>query len=364
MPGCRPGRARGQFCPVLLIAQFVHVPAGPVQQVLLTVRAGVAGVLGELPAVLARQRPEQATHARGRPAPQIRPREDPPHLQQEVFQLISPLIRPLLAGDHRRDIQYLRLHAGLLPATSALELQQRHRTTTEGTVGSRRRARASSGVTERRRFQPPAQMHHQPQSEPPPRQACDSVRPTQPRTGVSGPDIATREKSVPIRRLLPGRSITSADRRPLRLCRLQLPRTRSPPARTRTSRHNNQVRVRCPPYGAGEPEPAAPSPASASRSPGDRGLFAHPPQRLVDTLPVAAISRKVLPATSGPAIRSAVSGVSFEVPSGRRAGTVWPSRRRPALVLCLRGLLLRPPDQAAVIGLAPQPDDAVHHALP
>jgi hypothetical protein len=114
------------------IAQFVHVPAGPVQQVLLTVRAGVASVLGDLPAVLARQRPEQATHARGRPAPQIRPREDRPHLQQEVFQLISPLIRPLLVGDHERDIQYLRLHAGLLPATSALELQQRHRSTTEG----------------------------------------------------------------------------------------------------------------------------------------------------------------------------------------------------------------------------------------
>jgi hypothetical protein len=37
-----------------------------------------------------------------------------------------------LVGDHRRDIQYLRLHAGLLPATSALELQQRHRSTTEG----------------------------------------------------------------------------------------------------------------------------------------------------------------------------------------------------------------------------------------
>jgi hypothetical protein len=53
-------------------------------------------VLGDLTAVLARQRPEQATHARGRPAPQIRPREDLPHLQQEVFQLISPLIRPLL----------------------------------------------------------------------------------------------------------------------------------------------------------------------------------------------------------------------------------------------------------------------------
>jgi hypothetical protein len=35
------------------IAQFVHVPAGPVQQVLLTVGAGVAGVLGDLPAVLA-----------------------------------------------------------------------------------------------------------------------------------------------------------------------------------------------------------------------------------------------------------------------------------------------------------------------
>ena len=116
------------------IAQFVHVPAGPVQQMLLTVRARVAGVPGDLPAVLARQRPEQATHARGRPAPQIRPREDPPHLQQEVFQLISPLIRPLLAGDHRRDIQYLRLHARLLPATSALELQQRHRSTTEGLI--------------------------------------------------------------------------------------------------------------------------------------------------------------------------------------------------------------------------------------
>jgi hypothetical protein len=39
-----------------------------------------------------------------------------------------------LAGDHQRDIQYLRLHAGLLPATSAIELQQRHRTTTEGLV--------------------------------------------------------------------------------------------------------------------------------------------------------------------------------------------------------------------------------------
>src|ERR1700722_9033508 len=105
------------------IAQFVHVPASPVQQVLLTVRARVAGMLSDLPAVLARQRPEQATHARGRPAPQIRPREDPPHLHQEVFQLISPLIRPLLAGDHQRDIQYLRLHAG------AATRHQRYRTT-------------------------------------------------------------------------------------------------------------------------------------------------------------------------------------------------------------------------------------------
>jgi hypothetical protein len=37
-----------------------------------------------------------------------------------------------MAGDHRRDIQYLRLHTRLLPAASALELQQRHRSTTEG----------------------------------------------------------------------------------------------------------------------------------------------------------------------------------------------------------------------------------------
>ena len=35
------------------------------------------------------------------------------YLQQGVFQLITPLIRLLLVGDHWRDIQYVRLHAGL-----------------------------------------------------------------------------------------------------------------------------------------------------------------------------------------------------------------------------------------------------------
>jgi hypothetical protein len=67
------------------------VPQRPAQQVLHPIRAGIAGVLGDRPAVLAWQVGQQATHERPGPPPQIhpaKPTRDP--TQQLVQQLLPP----------------------------------------------------------------------------------------------------------------------------------------------------------------------------------------------------------------------------------------------------------------------------------
>ena len=61
--------------PVQVGGDTVGVPAGPVEQVLHPVRAGLAGVLGDAPAGLARQLGEHPAQEPGEPLPGLYPRE-------------------------------------------------------------------------------------------------------------------------------------------------------------------------------------------------------------------------------------------------------------------------------------------------
>jgi hypothetical protein len=74
-----------------IIAEGVFVPDRPGEQVLHPIRGGIAGVLGDRPAVLARQVGQQAAHERLGPAAKIHPSEpacDPAH--HLVEQLLPP----------------------------------------------------------------------------------------------------------------------------------------------------------------------------------------------------------------------------------------------------------------------------------
>ncbi|QKG23899.1 hypothetical protein ACTIVE_5542 [Actinomadura verrucosospora] len=85
-----------------VIAYRVCIPPGPGQQVLQTVRVGVPGVLGERPAVLARQVRQQPEHQRPGPAPGFdlaEPSRDATHQDLERF-LPAPRIYPVTRG-HR-----------------------------------------------------------------------------------------------------------------------------------------------------------------------------------------------------------------------------------------------------------------------
>ena len=58
-----------------IVADPFGVPPGPGQQVLHPVRSPVPGMLGDRPAVLARQLRQQAQHERPGPAPRLHPAE-------------------------------------------------------------------------------------------------------------------------------------------------------------------------------------------------------------------------------------------------------------------------------------------------
>jgi hypothetical protein len=90
-----------------VVADAVLVPDRPGQQVLHPVRAGVAGVLGERPAVLARQVGQQPAHERpGSPA-RLHPRKPARDPAQQLVQSCLPAgrINPYaVAGGHRLSL--------------------------------------------------------------------------------------------------------------------------------------------------------------------------------------------------------------------------------------------------------------------
>ncbi len=108
-----------------VIAYRVCIPPGPGQQVLQTVRVGVPGMLGERPAVLARQVRQQPEHQRPGPAPGFNPTEpsrDATHQDLEHFlpaariyavtcghRLIFCLHTPMITGG--------RTHSGPAPTS-------------------------------------------------------------------------------------------------------------------------------------------------------------------------------------------------------------------------------------------------------
>jgi hypothetical protein len=73
-----------------VVADLVVVPHRPGEQVLHPVGVGVAGVLGERPAVLARQIGQQATHERPGPPPKVRPPKPAGDPAQQLVQQRLP----------------------------------------------------------------------------------------------------------------------------------------------------------------------------------------------------------------------------------------------------------------------------------
>jgi hypothetical protein len=88
-----------------IITHRVGVPPRPLQQVLHPVRRRIASVLGDRPAVLARQARDQAHHERPRPPPRFHPAEpasDPAH---QLIEQQSPAIKVYAeASGHRKII--------------------------------------------------------------------------------------------------------------------------------------------------------------------------------------------------------------------------------------------------------------------
>ena len=68
----------------------VGVPPGSGQQVLHPVRSPVPGMLGDRPAVLARQLRQQAQHERPGPAPRLHPAEPAPGPGQQLVKYAQP----------------------------------------------------------------------------------------------------------------------------------------------------------------------------------------------------------------------------------------------------------------------------------
>src|SRR6266496_845684 len=76
-----------------VIAQLVVVPHRPAKQVLHPVRVGVAGVLGDRPAVHAGQVGQQAAHERPGPPPQLHPAKPTRDPAQQLVKQLLPLGR-------------------------------------------------------------------------------------------------------------------------------------------------------------------------------------------------------------------------------------------------------------------------------
>jgi hypothetical protein len=87
-----------------VVAHLVVVPHRPSQQVLHAVGAGVAGVLGDRPAVLSWQVSQQAAHERPGPPPQVHPSEPTRDPAQQLVEQLLPaggVYVYAVAGGHR-----------------------------------------------------------------------------------------------------------------------------------------------------------------------------------------------------------------------------------------------------------------------
>lgn len=76
-----------------VVTDTVGVPVAAGQQVLKSVRSGVAGPLGKLPAVLAAHRAEQPAHVVPHPVPGLHTGETGSGPQEELFEFALPYIR-------------------------------------------------------------------------------------------------------------------------------------------------------------------------------------------------------------------------------------------------------------------------------
>jgi hypothetical protein len=89
-----------------VIADTVGVPPGPGQQMLHPIRSRVPGVLGDRPAVLARQPGQQPQHERPRPPPRLNPAETRADPEHQLIQQPQPPGRVYaMASGHRKIIK-------------------------------------------------------------------------------------------------------------------------------------------------------------------------------------------------------------------------------------------------------------------
>jgi hypothetical protein len=88
-----------------VITHPVGVPGRPRQKMLHPARAGLPGLLGNGPAVLARQAGQQPEHERPRPPPRLYPEKPVPDPQQQLVKHAQPPVRVYaVASGHRKII--------------------------------------------------------------------------------------------------------------------------------------------------------------------------------------------------------------------------------------------------------------------
>jgi hypothetical protein len=75
-----------------VVSNGIGVPAATVEQVLQPSRVTMSGILGQLPAVLAAHRRQQAADIVPHPPPQIRTTEPARHPSEDELQLRSPAL--------------------------------------------------------------------------------------------------------------------------------------------------------------------------------------------------------------------------------------------------------------------------------
>jgi hypothetical protein len=91
-----------------VVADAIGVPRCPRQQVLHPARRDIAGLLGQRPAVLARQPGKQADNERPRPPPRLHPAETGPNLQHQLIEHAQPAGRVYAVASGRRQIVMCR----------------------------------------------------------------------------------------------------------------------------------------------------------------------------------------------------------------------------------------------------------------
>jgi len=88
-----------------IIAHAVRVPLRPRQQMLHPVRRPVSSVLGQRPAVLARQLRQKSQHKRPRPAPRLDPAEPGTDPRHQLIEYPQPAARVYaVASGHQKII--------------------------------------------------------------------------------------------------------------------------------------------------------------------------------------------------------------------------------------------------------------------